>query len=130
MCGRASRAPALMADGASRTGLSSAYVRPCLLLLLSDGASHGYDLLEQVRGLGVASADTGGVYRCLRALEQEGLVGSWWEPSPSGPARRTYEITALGRDALGEAVRQIADTRRVLGALVERYEQRCVGRAP
>ncbi|GAC1374982.1 MAG: hypothetical protein NVS3B21_30400 [Acidimicrobiales bacterium] len=119
-----------MADGVIRYGLSSAYVRPCLLLLLADGSSHGYDLLEQVRGLGVSSADTGGVYRCLRTLEQEGLVGSWWEPSPSGPARRTYEITALGRNALGEAIRQIADTRRVLGGLVERYEGRRVGLVP
>lgn len=119
-----------MASPDTPGALSSAYVRPCLLLLLADGSSHGYDLLEQVRGLGVSSADTGGVYRCLRSLEQDGLVSSWWEPSPSGPARRTYEITGPGRDALAEAVRQIAGTQRVLGALVQRYEQRHVRLAP
>jgi PadR family transcriptional regulator, regulatory protein PadR len=103
-------------------GMPRNYLRPCLLLLLAEGAAHGYELLDQVTGLGLERADPGGLYRCLRAMEQEGLVRSWWEPSSSGPARRTYDLTADGRDwlhAWAGSLRAVHDT---LGGFLARYE--------
>ena len=72
------------------SGLPRNYLRPCLLLLLAEGTSHGYELLDQVGALGLDRVDPGGLYRCLRSMEQEGLVRSEWAPSAAGPARRTY----------------------------------------
>lgn len=86
------------ADGP--TGLPRNYLRPCLLLLLCEGATHGYDMLEQLPSLGHTRPDPGGMYRSLRAMEQEGLVASTWEHSPTGPARRTYQLTDEGSDWL------------------------------
>lgn len=103
-------------------GLSRSYVRPLLLLLLAEGPSHGYELLEQIRHAGVRNADAGGLYRCLRAMEQEDLVTSWWEPSQSGPARRSYLLTDEGRVALREALGSLAEVHRLLGDVLERYE--------
>lgn len=101
------------------------YVRPCLLVLLAEAASHGYELLEQVRDLGVGNVDAGGLYRELRAMEREGLVRSWWEESPAGPARRTYTPTQTGLVALVGVGHALRDLHQILGDLVARHEDLC-----
>ncbi|HWC10267.1 MAG TPA: PadR family transcriptional regulator [Acidimicrobiales bacterium] len=98
------------------------YLRPCLLLLLAEGPSHGYELLDQVRLLGIAGAEPGGLYRYLRTMEKEELVRSWWEPSQAGPARRTYVLTDAGYDALRASVDSVRDVRRLLVELLDRYD--------
>jgi len=103
-------------------GLPRSYTRPCLLLLLAEAPSHGYELLEQVRRLGVRGADAGGLYRTLRAMEQQELVRSWWEPSQSGPARRTYFLTSPGRGALDTSTGALRDLRQLVHTLLERYD--------
>jgi poly-beta-hydroxybutyrate-responsive repressor len=103
--------------------LPRAYLRPCLLLLLSEGGSHGYDLLDQVRSIGLVGADAGGVYRTLRGMERDGLVTSWWEPSQSGPARRTYALTDAGGQSLAESMSGFAGTQRLLSSILERYDR-------
>jgi poly-beta-hydroxybutyrate-responsive repressor len=98
------------------------YLRPCLLLLLAEGPSHGYELLEHVRQLGISGAEPGGLYRYLRAMEREEFVSSWWEPSQSGPARRTYVLTEWGQQALKESVESLRDVRALLVNLLARYD--------
>ena len=112
------------------SGLPRNYLRPCLLLLLAEGTSHGYELLDQVGALGLERVDPGGLYRCLRSMEQEGLVRSEWEPSASGPARRTYELTDEGAEwlhvmagSLNEVARSLAAYRRRYSRVVEQSEQ-------
>ncbi len=102
----------------SPAGLPRAYLRPCLLALLAQGPSHGYELLEAVRELGLHAAEAGGLYRSLRSMDEEGVVHSWWEPSESGPARRTYDITPAGRDALSVHIAEIGTVARLLDQLV------------
>ncbi len=104
-------------------GLPRNYLRPCLLLLLAEGTSHGYELLDQVGALGLDRVDPGGLYRCLRAMDEEGLVRSSWEPSASGPARRTYELTDEGRDWLHVMAGSLAEVSRFLGVYRRRYAQ-------
>jgi PadR family transcriptional regulator, regulatory protein PadR len=99
------------------------YLRPCLLLLLAEGTSHGYELLDQVTELGLDRVDPGGLYRCLRAMDEEGLVRSSWEPSTSGPARRTYELTEEGREWLHLVAGSLAEVTRSLTAYRRRYLQ-------
>lgn len=98
------------------------FLRPCLLLLIVEGANHGYELLEQVRSLGLASTDAAGVYRCLRSMDEEGLLTSQWEPSTSGPARRTYLLTADGHRELRVMRDRLGDTVRALAHFVDRYD--------
>ena len=98
------------------------YLKPCLLLLLAEGPSHGYDLLEQVRRLGIRGAEPGGLYRYLRSMEKEQLVSSWWEPSQAGPARRTYILTDEGKGALDSSVSSLRDVREILVSLLDRYD--------
>ena len=104
-------------------GLPRNYLRPCLLLLLGEAPSHGYELLEQVGQLGMERTDAGGLYRALRAMEQEQLVHSWWENSSSGPARRTYTLTDEGLDWLHAWAGSLREVSRLLGQYLDRYEQ-------
>jgi PadR family transcriptional regulator PadR len=104
-------------------GLPRNYLRPCLLLLLAEGTSHGYELLEQIGALGMDRVDPGGLYRCLRAMDEEGLVRSTWEPSASGPARRTYELTDEGREWLHLVAGSLAEVARSLATYRRRYQR-------
>lgn len=99
------------------------YLRPCLLLLLAEGTSHGYELLDQVAALSLDRADPGRVYRCLRAMDEEGLVHSAWEPSSTGPARRTYALTDEGREWLHALAGSLAEVSRALATYQQRYQQ-------
>ena len=97
------------------------FLRPCVLLLLRESPAHGYDLLERAKAFGFTRWDPGGLYRVLRALEEEGLVRSAWEPSPQGPDRRIYEITRKGAERLHQEAQSIGLTAEILDRFVSRY---------
>jgi len=103
-------------------GLPKNFPRSCLLLLIAERPSHGYDLLERLRRLGVPATDPGGLYRSLRSMESEGLATSRWEMSATGPARRTYVLTDRGWRWLHVWAAAIAESRLVLSSYLERYE--------
>ena len=110
------------ADGRA-TALPRNFIRPCLLLLLREQPSHGYDLLERLPALGIDRDDPGRLYRALRALEDEGLVRSTWAPSEAGPDRRIYEITRAGMEQLHETATELERTREVLRDFLSRYTE-------
>lgn len=104
-------------------GLPRNFLRPCILLLLREEPAHGYDLLERLRPLGFIRDDPGRLYRALRALEEEKLVRSAWEPSGTGPDRRIYELTKAGVEELHLASKVLAESREKLGFFLSRYEE-------
>jgi poly-beta-hydroxybutyrate-responsive repressor len=103
------------------------YLRGCLLLLLAESPTHGYELIEQMCALGVRSADTARVYRTLRTMEDQGLVVSQWEHSASGPARRTYRPTQVGEEWLRAWASALAECHRHFSTCLARH--RLVGNA-
>ncbi len=103
-------------------GLPRNYLRPCLLLLIAERPSHGYDLLEQLEDLGMGATDPGGLYRMLRSMERDDLVDSEWETSSAGPARRVYTVTDEGMDWLHAWAGALREGRRLLSRFLERYE--------
>jgi PadR family transcriptional regulator PadR len=103
-------------------GLPKNFIRPCLLLLVGEESSHGYDLLERLRDMGLKRIDPGGLYRALRTMEQEGLLESSWEASDLGPPRRTYRLTDEGRDWMHAWAATLREGRRVIGNYLSRYD--------
>jgi PadR family transcriptional regulator PadR len=74
-------------------------------LASSDEDLYGYDLSRRLRGISVEGENPfadGSIYPVLRGLSAAGLLTSRIVPSYSGPPRRYYRITPLGRDALTE----------------------------
>jgi PadR family transcriptional regulator PadR len=61
----------------------------------------------------------GALYPVLRSLESSGLLESEVEPSTSGPPRRYYRITELGRSTLREWVQIWGEIRELVEASLE-----------
>jgi PadR family transcriptional regulator, regulatory protein PadR len=99
------------------------FLRPAILLLLRENPAHGYDLLERLQALGFRRSDPGGLYRTLRALEDQGFVRSSWESSGSGPDRRIYEITRAGGEELHALASALSAGRDTLDAFLSRYSE-------
>ena len=73
-----------------------------LLAVLSDGARHGYAVIEDLRERSGDAFDLpeGTVYPALHRLEKSGYLTSEWSVV-QGRRRRTYRITDKGRGGLG-----------------------------
>lgn len=101
------------------------FIEPCLLLLLREGASHGYDLAEALARFGFApgTVDFSVVYRALREMEKEGWVTSQWDISGPGLPRRVYRITPEGEDHLRGWMADLRRTHEEIGRFLEFYEQ-------
>lgn len=92
-----------------------------LLVLLGDGPTHGYELIERLpEVLGEDRVDVGNLYRALRALEEDGLVTSEWSADLPGPTKRTYTLTDDGRALLDSWLRAAEELREDLTAFLDR----------
>jgi PadR family transcriptional regulator, regulatory protein PadR len=76
------------------------FVRHCILLLLEESPAHGYELMDRLKPFGLELTGAGPVYRALRSLQEAELVDPQWDTAGKGPARRVYELTPKGRQAL------------------------------
>lgn len=81
-----------------RGGGGGALVEPAALAALLSAGGYGYDMRRTILEMsdGAVDVDTGGLYRSLRRLEDEGAVASRWVEDGAGPRRREYEITEDG----------------------------------
>jgi PadR family transcriptional regulator PadR len=78
-----------------------------VLQTISSGYSYGFDIME------VTSLPSGTVYPALRRLEQQELIKSRWETEHTAfadqrPARKYYQLTRQGKDALAQALQRYA----------------------
>lgn len=104
------------------------FLEPVLLLLLHQGASHGYDLVSALEPFGLGDVAPGPVYRTLRQLEAAGLVESEWDTESSGgPARRVYRLTPAGRHHLAGWVEELHETDDMLHHFLGAYDRHIEG---
>jgi len=61
---------------------------------------YGFELTRTLAEADGLVTSEGTVYPLLTRIREEGLVETFWEQSPQGPARRYYRITRDGRRAL------------------------------
>ena len=100
------------------------FLDPTLALLLHDGPSHGYTLLERLYEFGLGDLDSGVVYRALRDMEKNGCVISTWDAEQAqGPPRRVYRLTAQGDEVLSGWVRDLRQTCKQIDHLIDTYGQ-------
>jgi poly-beta-hydroxybutyrate-responsive repressor len=103
------------------------FVRPFVLLLLAEGPSHGYELARSLKEFAPEglNADPSILYRLLRQMEEEGLATSSLDDSGTGPARKVYELTAGGREALELWASSLEGMAELLASFRKRYEGAC-----
>lgn len=98
------------------------YLRPCLLLLLEEEPTYGYELRHKLAPLSAGNFDPGTVYRALNTMEDDGLVRSTWKRSVEGPRRRLYDITVAGSAVLDGLNRELCGLRTMVDDFIGRYE--------
>jgi len=79
-----------------------------VLVAMADGQAHGYAMLKEVEQLtsGTVRLSTGTLYGIIKRLLGDGLIRESGSPSTEDERRRSYELTAFGREvARAEAAR-------------------------
>lgn len=76
----------------------------CLLAVVSNGPSYGYEMVRKLKEQHLEVAGEASIYPVMKRLGQRGLIESYLENSPSGPARKYHRITPAGRALLEEWV--------------------------
>jgi PadR family transcriptional regulator PadR len=73
-----------------------------ILNFLRGGRSHGYEMVQMLKQIDGLEMREGNIYPILARLQSEGLVSSQTEPSPDGPPRKYFALTAQGKKALAD----------------------------
>ena len=75
----------------------------CLLSLIADEPSYGYEMAAKLKDRGLKLVSDGSIYPTLSRLQKAGLVeGYFVEADGSGPPRKYYRIVESGRERLAE----------------------------
>lgn len=73
----------------------------CILALLQDGPAYVSDLMERLKQSKIIVVE-GTLYPLLTRLKNAGVLTYKWEESKSGPPRKYYQLTDLGRNSYEE----------------------------
>lgn len=86
---------------------------------------HGYALMQEMTASldGETPFPQGTIYPILKDLEKAGVIRSRWAAGESGPARKYYELTAAGQQALRETRRYWSRVRDGIETLLEKDER-------
>ena len=79
--------------------LTAASSIPSVLMILAEGDSHGYAIVQRVRQASGGHTDwtDGMLYPVLHRLERLGYVEARWDVTAGGRRRKFYQVTARGR---------------------------------
>jgi DNA-binding PadR family transcriptional regulator len=106
------------------------FIEPALLLLLHCTPTHGYALVEGLKGLGLDRypVDMSAIYRILYDLEASGILSSSQDSeSTAGPPRRVYALTEAGDGYLRAWVQDLRETDEILHCFLEAYDAHQLG---
>lgn len=71
-----------------------------VLAVVRSDDGYGYDIVRRLRDGGLTEVGDASVYGTLRRLYAAGALTSYVVPSESGPHRKYYGMTPIGRDQL------------------------------
>ncbi|MCK9443872.1 MAG: PadR family transcriptional regulator [Tissierellaceae bacterium] len=111
-------------EGCSRMHNRSGLLEACLLILLKENKSYGYNLMNDLHKFGFEedSLNISVIYRNLRSMEKRGLITSSWAESDQGPRKRVYEITADGEQDLKNWIWMLKNRKSQIETIIEKYE--------
>jgi PadR family transcriptional regulator PadR len=113
----------LMADKGGR------FIQPCILLSLIEQPLHGYGLLEHIMAFGFSDdpIDISVIYRHLKRMEEIGFISFTWDTDTSGPARKVYQITGDGIEALKSYEKLMKHKKNRIEAFLDKYKKQMGG---
>ena len=74
----------------------------CLLALISEEPSYGYEMVDKLESKGLELVSEGSIYPLLSRLQKKGYIEGYFVESSGGPPRKYYRIADEGRTQLTE----------------------------
>ncbi|MDE7164537.1 MAG: helix-turn-helix transcriptional regulator [Clostridiales bacterium] len=96
-----------------------------ILKVLYEGDRYGYDLIRQInaRSDGQWEIKQPTVYACLKRLEKQGFITSYWDSSESdGGRRKYYSLTESGREVFLKYKSEFERANALFGGLISGSE--------
>lgn len=99
--------------------LVAASLRPFILSIIAEREAYGYEIIHRVQQLtaGEILYTASTLYPVLHALENNGLLESFWREVEKAPNRKYYRLTPRGAKALDAEKRQWLKVHQALMAL-------------
>lgn len=72
----------------------------CLMSIIDEEASYGYEMVRKLRDRGLDLASEGSIYPLLSRLQKQGMIEGYLVQSSEGPARKYYRMSEQGRETL------------------------------
>jgi PadR family transcriptional regulator PadR len=83
-----------------RSQLLKGVLDMCLLALISEEPSYGYEMVRKLQDRGLDLVSDGSIYPLLSRLQKQGLVEGYFEGASGGPQRKYYRIRKEGDERL------------------------------
>ena len=84
----------------SQTQMLKGILDGCLLAIINEKESYGYEMAERLSEYGFGTISEGTIYPILLRMQREGLVTSVRRESTAGPKRKYYSLTPKGQQEL------------------------------
>ncbi len=89
-----------------------------MLAALREEETYGYELLQRLGQTELLATSPATLYPVLARLADEELIAVREAPSPAGPVRRYYRLTAAGRNHLAEMISHWNQLAEAVGGLI------------
>ena len=95
-----------------RSQLLKGVLDMCLLAIISEEPSYGYEMADKLSKRGLHLTSEGSIYPTLSRMQRSGLItGYFVEADGSGPPRKYYRIERSGAERLEEWTKEWVDLR-------------------
>ena len=94
-----------------------------ILKTMIDGDKYGLDIIKEVdeRSNGTYELKQPTLYSCLKRLENQGLISSYWLDSEIGGRRHYYKLTEAGHESLRKKQEEWAKSKFIIDNLLSNY---------
>jgi PadR family transcriptional regulator PadR len=107
----------------SKAQMRKGLLEYCILLTIArQTEAYTSDILQELKTDNLLVVE-GTLYPMLSRLKSEGLLEYTWQESKSGPPRKYYRLTTLGKktvEGLGETWQELSSS---INSLVKKYEK-------
>ncbi len=96
------------------------HIDTIILKVLFEGDRYGYEICKEVeeKSNGTYELKQPTLYSCLKRLESQGLISSYWEESEIGGKRHYYKLTEEGRKTFKENYDEWTRSREIIDNLI------------
>lgn len=87
-------------DNTINSDLIRGHINTIILKALYDGDRYGYDIIKDIeqKSSGQYTLKQPTLYSCLKRLESQGFISSYWGAKSNGGRRKYYTLTDMGRE--------------------------------